>query len=325
MLAFSQRLYENKTIDAEKQSISNIFWLKSSIFIISNQSTNIMTQIKNRCVLITGGASGIGKLIAKRCLEQRAYKVILWDINEVNLLKTKSQFANLGYDVDIEIVDVSNLEDIERAAKIAKETYTTIDILFNNAGIVVGKPFAEHSHRDITKTININTSALMHIAKEFLPDMIDQCEGHIINLASASGLIANPNMSVYAASKWAVIGWSESVRLEMERGETGVNITTVMPSYISTGMFDGAKSPFMTPILTPDYIVDKIMEAVKNNTIILQEPFMVKSVPILKGILPQRVFDFVAGKIFGVHNTMDEFKGRPQDQAVPEKDKLASK
>lgn len=284
-----------------------------------------MTQIKNRCVLITGGASGIGKLIAKRCLEQRAYKVILWDINEVNLLKTKSQFANQGYDVDIEIVDVSNLEDIERAAKIAKDTYTTIDILFNNAGIVVGKPFAEHSHRDITKTININTSALMHIAKEFLPDMIDQCEGHIINLASASGLIANPNMSVYAASKWAVIGWSESVRLEMERGETGVNITTVMPSYISTGMFDGAKSPFMTPILTPDYIVDKIMEAVKNNTIILQEPFMVKSVPILKGVLPQRVFDFVAGKIFGVHNTMDEFKGRPQDQAVPEKDKLASK
>jgi all-trans-retinol dehydrogenase (NAD+) len=284
-----------------------------------------MTQIKNRCVLITGGASGIGKLIAKRCLEQRAYKVILWDINEVNLLKTKSQFANLGYDVDIEIVDVSSLEDIERAAKIAKDMYTTIDILFNNAGIVVGKPFAEHSHREITKTININTSALMHIAKEFLPDMIDQCEGHIINLASASGLIANPNMSVYAASKWAVIGWSESVRLEMERGETGVNITTVMPSYISTGMFDGAKSPFMTPILTPDYIVDKIMEAVKNNTIILQEPFMVKSVPILKGILPQRVFDFVAGKMFGVHNTMDEFKGRPQDQAVPEKDKSASK
>jgi short-subunit dehydrogenase len=284
-----------------------------------------MTQIKNRCVLITGGASGIGKLIAKRCLEQRAYKVILWDINEINLLKTKSEFANRGYDVDIEVVDVSNLDDIERAAKIAKDTYTTIDILFNNAGIVVGKPFAEHSHRDITKTMNINTSALMHIAREFLPDMIDQCEGHIINLASASGLIANPNMSVYAASKWAVIGWSESVRLEMERGETGVNITTVMPSYISTGMFDGAKSPFMTPILTPDYIVDKIMEAVKNNEIILQEPFMVKSVPILKGILPQRVFDFVAGKIFGVHNTMDQFKGRPQDQAVPDKDKLAAK
>lgn len=283
-----------------------------------------MTKIKDRCVLITGGASGIGKLIAKRCLEARAYKVILWDINEVNLLKTKAHFANLGYSVDIDVVDVSNLEDIERAAKSVKNTYTTIDILFNNAGIVVGKPFAEHSHRDIAKTIAINTTALMHVAKEFLPDMIDQCEGHLINIASASGLISNPNMSVYAASKWAVIGWSDSVRLEMERDNTGVQVTTVLPSYISTGMFDGVKAPFLTPILTPEYIVDKIMEGVKKNEILLQEPFMVKSVPILKGILPTRVFDFVAGKIFGVHQTMDTFKGRPDKLAVPEKEELSA-
>ena len=284
-----------------------------------------MTKIKNRCVLITGGASGIGKLIAKRCLEARAYKVILWDINEIALTKTKSHFANLGYSVDTDIVDVSKLEDIERAAKRVKDTYTTIDILFNNAGIVVGKPFVEHSHRDITKTMAINTTALMHIAQEFLPDMVDQCEGHLINIASASGLISNPNMSVYAASKWAVIGWSDSVRLEMERGNTGVKVTTVLPSYISTGMFDGVKAPLLTPILTPDYIVDKIMEGVKKNEILLQEPFMVKSVPLLKGLLPTRVFDFVAGKIFGVHNTMDTFKGRPDKLAVPEKEELATR
>jgi short-subunit dehydrogenase len=284
-----------------------------------------MTKIKNRCVLITGGASGIGKLIAKRCLEAKAYKVILWDINEVNLLKTKSHFANLGYSVDVDVVDVSNLEDIEKAAKRVKDAYTTIDILFNNAGIVVGKPFVEHSHRDIAKTISINTSALMHIAKEFLPGMVDQCEGHLINIASASGLISNPNMSVYAASKWAVIGWSDSVRLEMERDKTGVKVTTVLPGYISTGMFDGVKAPLLTPILTPDFIVDKIMEGVRKNEVMLQEPFMVKSVPLLKGILPTRMFDFVAGKIFGVHSTMDTFKGRPSKVAVPEKDNLSAK
>lgn len=284
-----------------------------------------MTQIKNRCILITGGASGIGKLIAKRCLIKGAYKVILWDINEVNLKKTQSEFAMQGYKVDTDVVDVGDAEDIQRAAKQVKDTYTTVDILFNNAGIVVGKPFAEHSHRDIAKTIDINVSGVMHTAREFLPEMIDQCEGHIINLASASGLIGNPNMSVYASSKWAVIGWSESLRLEMEKDDTGVNITTVMPSYIDTGMFDGVKSPFLTPILTPEYIVDKIMQAVEDNTIILQEPFMVKAVPILKGILPQRMFDFVAGQIFGVHKTMDKFKGRPAKQAIPDKEKLAAK
>lgn len=284
-----------------------------------------MTQIKNRSVLITGGASGIGKLIAKRCLKQRAYKVILWDINEKNLLKTKNQFANLGYEVDTDVVDVADLEDVKRASERVKELYNTVDILFNNAGIVVGKPFVEHTHRDITKTININTSALMHIALEFLPGMIDQCEGHLINIASAAGLIPNPNMSVYSSSKWAVIGWSESVRLEMEAGNTGVNVTTVMPGYISTGMFDGAKAPFLTPTLTPEYIVDKIMKAVKNNEIILQEPFMVKSVPIMKGLLPQKAFDFLARRVFGVHNTMDKFKGRPEEEAVPDKDKLSAK
>lgn len=284
-----------------------------------------MTKIKNRCVLITGGASGIGKLLAKRCLKKRAYRVILWDINEKNLLKTKSQFANLGYSVDTDVVDVSNLEDVQRAAKRVKDTYTTIDVLFNNAGIVVGKPFEEHSHRDITKTIAINTTALMHITKEFLSGMIDQSEGHIINIASAAGLIANPNMSVYAASKWAVIGWSDSLRLEMERDNTGVQVTTVMPSYIDTGMFDGVKAPLLTPTMTPEYIVDKIMEAVKNNEIILQEPFMVKSLPVLKGVLPQRAFDFLAGKIFGVHNSMNKFKGRPAKEAVPDKEDFAAK
>lgn len=284
-----------------------------------------MTKIKNRCILITGGASGIGKLIAKRCLKQRAYRVILWDINEKNLLKTKSQFANLGYSVDTDVVDVSDLEDVQRAAKRVKDTYTTIDLLFNNAGIVVGKPFVEHSHRDITKTIAINTTALMHITREFLPGMIDQSEGHIINIASAAGLIANPDMSVYASSKWAVIGWSDSLRLEMQRDNTGVNVTTVMPSYIDTGMFDGVKPPLFTPTMTPEYIVDKIMEAVKNNEIILQEPFMVKSLPLLKGVLPQRAFDFLAGRIFGVHKSMSKFKGRPSKEAVPDKEELAAK
>lgn len=281
-----------------------------------------MTKIKNRTVLITGGASGIGKLLGQRCAEEGAHAVILWDINEVKLLETKGEFQQKGYTVYTDLVDVGDVNDIQRAAQKVKQDVGMVDIVFNNAGIVVGKAFHEHSHRDITKTIDINVSGVMHVALSFLPDMIDQEEGHIINIASAAGLIANPNMSVYAASKWAVVGWSESLRIEMEERKTGVNITTVMPSYIDTGMFAGVKSPILTPVLQPEYIVDKIMQAVHENKIILQEPFMVKSIPVLKGILPTRVFDFVAGKIFGVYKTMDHFVGRPSHEAVPEKEKL---
>lgn len=284
-----------------------------------------MTKIANRSVLITGGAAGIGKLLAERCLKAGAYKVILWDINEVNLLEAKKDFARQGYEVDTYVVDVADLEDIKSAAKAVKEAHGPVDILFNNAGIVVGKTFAEHSHRDISKTIDINVSGVMHVALCFLPDMIDQQEGHLINIASAAGLMPNPNMSVYAASKWAVLGWSESVRLEMQEQKTGVNITTVMPSYINTGMFDGVKSPLLTPTLTPEFIVDKIMQAVKNNEILLQEPFMVKAIPTLRGVLPTKVFDFVAGKVFGVYKTMDNFVGRPKEEAVPDKEKLSVK
>ncbi len=281
-----------------------------------------MTKIANRSVLITGGAAGIGKLIAEHCLQERAYKVILWDINEAKLLETKEEFAKAGHEILTDVVDVADLKDIIRAAEALKTEIGTLDILFNNAGIVVGKSFDKHTHRDISKSIDINVSGVMHVALEFLPGMIDQNEGHIINIASAAGLIPNPNMSVYAASKWAVVGWSESIRLEQEENNTGVKITTVMPSYINTGMFDGVKSPAPTPIMEPEFIVDKIMQAVKNDEIILMEPFMTKTIPLLRGILPTRAFDFIAGKIFGVYKTMENFKGKPKHEAVPDKEEL---
>lgn len=284
-----------------------------------------MTKIANRTILITGGAAGIGKLLAQRCLEQRAYKVILWDINEEKLLETKADFAKRGYEVATDVVDVADVDDIIRAGEATRKEFGTVDILFNNAGIVVGKKFEEHSHRDITKTIDINVSGVMHVALEFLQGMIDQREGHIINLASAAGLIPNPNMSVYASSKWAVVGWSESLRLEQEENNTGVIISTIMPSYINTGMFDGVKAPLLTPIMEPDFIVDKIMKAVHNNDILVLEPFMTKAIPLLRGILPTRAFDFIAGKIFGVYKTMENFKGKPKHEAVPDKAELKKK
>ncbi|MEM6298205.1 MAG: SDR family oxidoreductase, partial [Bacteroidota bacterium] len=223
-----------------------------------------MSKIKNKTVLITGGAAGIGKLMGKLCLEaEGASKLVIWDINEEAMAATKAEFSD--YEVHTYKVDVSNQHMIEETAQKVLEEVGTVDILFNNAGIVVGKRFEEHTHGDIEKTIAINVTALMHIAREFLPAMLEQGSGHIINIASAAGMVGNPKMSVYAGSKWAVIGWSESLRLELEALKKDLHVLTVMPSYINTGMFDGVKAPMLTPFLEPDDISKRIIKAVKNN------------------------------------------------------------
>lgn len=268
-----------------------------------------MTKIRNKTILITGGASGIGRLIAHRCLQKKATKAILWDINPDALASTKAFFESKGFEIETAVVDISSQKAIIETAQRLKEAGTVVDILFNNAGIVVGKPFEEHSHEDIAKTIDINVSGVMHTALALLPDMLKKGKGHLVNIASAAGLMANPNMSVYAGSKWAVIGWSESIRIEMERDKTGVRVTTVMPSYINTGMFDGVKAPLFTPILTPEFIVKKILQAVERNQPVVQEPFMTKTVPLLRSLLPSKAFDYVANT-FGVYKSMDDFKGR---------------
>lgn len=268
-----------------------------------------MSRIKNSTVLITGGAGGLGKLMALACGKEGAHSIILWDINDQLLSETQKELSGKGYSVFTYKVDVSKTEEIYENAQKVLDQHGSVDILFNNAGIVVGKTFVEHTPNDIDMTMRINVNGMMHVAKAFLPAMIEQEKGHIVNIASASGLIPNPRMSVYAASKWAVVGWSESLRLELEEGFKDIHVTTVEPSYINTGMFDGVKGPLLTPIMEPAYIVEKIISGVKSNAIILREPFMVKSVPVLRGVLPTRLFDFMA-RTMGVYNSMDNFKGK---------------
>jgi all-trans-retinol dehydrogenase (NAD+) len=278
-----------------------------------------MTNIKNSVVLITGGANGIGKQMGQRFLEKGAKSLVIWDINESNLEAASKEFGAKGYDVHPYLVDVSDTDDIGYATEDVLSELGGVDILVNNAGIVVGKSFHEHSTRDIEKTVRINVLGVMHVTHAFLPSMIERSKGHIVNIASASSYTANPNMSVYAASKWAVMGWSESLRLELERLSNHLHVTTIAPSYINTGMFKGVSAPLLTPILEPETIVSKIIEAVEKNKLLVLEPAIVKSLPILKGVLPTRAFDFLAEKVFGVYHSMDNFEGRPATEAVPDK------
>ena len=268
-----------------------------------------MTKIRDKTVLITGGASGIGFLMAEMMLEKQAALVILWDINSDKLLQSAKALKGK---VVTYTIDVSDTRGVKQAAQEVIAKHGCPDILVNNAGIVIGKAFIQHQHSDIDKTLAINSGALMHITLNFIHAMTQKKQAHIVNISSAASFVANPDMSVYVASKWAATGWSESLRLEMERDYPQVHVTTVTPYYIDTGMIEGVKTNLLMPMLKPEKVSRKIIAAVEKNRISVKMPLMTKLTPFVKGILPARVFDWFAGKVLGVYETMTTFKGRSE-------------
>lgn len=266
-----------------------------------------MKRLKDKIVLITGGASGIGKIMGRLLLERQA-KVIIWDIDQEKIDETLSEFSNNG-DVFAFNVDVSNNEHIRKTAKQVKQDIGVVDVLINNAGIVVGKFFNEHSRTDIKKTMDINAMAPMYITMQFLDDMLHKNSGHICNIASSGGLVSNPKMSVYVASKWSLIGWSDSLRLELKQMNKNVGVTTIMPYYINTGMFKGVRSKI--PILEPEAAALTIVKAIEKNKKMLSIPgYLYRLTRFGQAVMSISVFDWFAGDVLGIYKTMEHFTGR---------------
>lgn len=266
-----------------------------------------MKSLKDKVVLITGGASGIGKIMSRLLLDRKA-KVVIWDISQTNIDETLAEFSNYK-DVFAYLLDVSNVDQIKETARKVKQDVGVVDVLINNAGIIVGKLFNEHSAEDIAKTMEINSIAPMYITREFLGDMISQNSGHICNIASSGGLISNPKMSVYAGSKWALIGWSDSLRLEMKQMNKDVNVTTILPYYIHTGMFAGVKSKI--PILQPEAASLTIVKAIEQNKKMITIPgYIYRLTRFSQAIFPINTFDWLLGDVLGIYKTMEHFTGR---------------
>lgn len=267
-----------------------------------------MTKIKGRTLLITGGASGIGRIMGRMALQRGAKKVVVWDINEDNIAATESELNSYG-EVKGYKVDVANTEMVKQMFALTTKECGDVDILINSAGIITGnKTFAEQSQLDIDRTMAINATAPMTVALQALPPMLERNVGHICNIASAAGFIANPRMSIYAASKWAVIGWSDSLRVELQEAKSNVHVTTIAPYYISTGMFDGVRSRII-PILKPEWVAKKILNAIEKNKKISSWPLGYHLIRTLQALLPLRALDLLC-KVLGIYNALDHFKGR---------------
>ena len=270
-------------------------------------------KIQDKTVLITGGASGIGRIMGEMALKKGAKALVIWDINQANIDATISELKAFSKVVGYR-VDVSNYEVVAKSYQQVKNEVGNVDILINCAGIITSnKTFDLCSPEEMDRTIQVNTLAPMYVARQVLPDMIARNSGHICNIASAGGMLANPKMSVYAASKWAAIGWSDSVRIELQDRKSQVRVTTIAPYYITTGMFDGVQSKVF-PLLNPEKVSERIIGAIEDNKKMLM---LMKWIPqphhfirLLQGLLPMRVFDWLLGEVLGIYHTMDNFTGR---------------
>lgn len=268
-----------------------------------------MSKIKGSTVLITGGASGIGRIMGRIALEKGAKCLVIWDINEQNIATTVEELTLVG-NVCAYTVDISNSEQVEQTYAQMRRERGAIDILINCAGVVLSNnTFDKIGSREIQRTMDINATAAMVLSAQMLPEMIERNIGHICNIASAAGLISNPRMSVYAASKWAMIGWSDSVRIELKQMRSRVRFTTIAPYYINTGMFDGVRSRLF-PILKPEPTARKIIAAIERNRNFRGIPFGFHFIRFWQAVLPTSIFDYIFGEVVGIFHAMDHFTDR---------------
>ena len=191
-------------------------------------------NLTDRIVVITGAGSGIGHELAVLCA-RRGARLALCDINEPAVTNTAEMARKAGAEVLASRVDVSDADAMSRFADATIARFGRVDLVVNNAGVGLVGGFLDTSRKDWEWLIGINVMGVVHGCDAFVPAMIESGRGgHVVNLASAAGLLANPQLSAYSATKFAVFGLSEALRMELK--PHGIGVTAVCPGIINTGI-----------------------------------------------------------------------------------------
>lgn len=196
----------------------------------------VFSNLSGKTVLIIGASSGLGEQIAYESARKGA-RVLLCARREdklVEITRKCSKFSQLS--CDYFSLDISNFEDVERKLNLIETKYPEIDVLVNCAGYGHFELFLDSDFNETVDMFQVNVLGLIYVTQKIGLMMAEKNEGHIINIASQAGKIATPKSSIYAATKFAVIGFSNSLRLEMK--PLGIAVTTVNPGPIQTPFFD---------------------------------------------------------------------------------------
>ncbi|WP_096187854.1 3-oxoacyl-ACP reductase FabG [Evansella halocellulosilytica] len=206
-------------------------------------------RLKDKVAIVTGGAGGIGEQTAKTFGSEGA-KVVIADFDEKNGQKAAKHLQESGVESLFVQVNVADHESVEAMVNKVIDTYGTIDILINNAGITRDAMLKKLTKEDWQQVIDVNLSGVFHCTQAVLPHMIEQGSGSIINTSSIVGVHGNVGQTNYAATKSGVIGMSKSWAKEL--GPKGIRVNAVAPGFVNTAMVD----------TIPDKIVNGIIDKV---------------------------------------------------------------
>ena len=205
-----------------------------------------MTRINGAAVAITGAANGIGRALAEACIARGA-DVAIADRDESGLRAVAADLAKSGRKISVHPLDVAQAEYVQAFSTAAISAHPGLNIIINNAGVSLFGRFHETSHDDMAWLMDINFWGVVHGTRAFLPHLKTRPEAHIVNLSSIFGIIAPPGQTAYAAAKFAVRGFSESLRHELAQANSPVHLSVVHPGGIKTGIARSSRvGAFMT-------------------------------------------------------------------------------
>ena len=200
-----------------------------------------MKSFSGKVAAITGAGSGIGRALALR-LARRSCHLALCDVNERSLAGTVESARRTGVKVTGDRVDVADREAVYRWAARVAEEHGRVNLVFNNAGVALGSTIEGGSYEDFEWLFGINFWGVVHGTKAFLPHLRASGEGHVVNVSSVFALISVPGQGAYNASKAAVRGFTDALRMELEMCGAPVSATSVHPSGINTNIALSSRS-----------------------------------------------------------------------------------
>ncbi len=268
-----------------------------------------MKNLRDRRVIVTGAASGIGRGTAL-AFAMEGCRLVLVDIDEGGLASVESEVRAIGAECSSFIVDVTDAAQVERLATTLGES-GGVDVLANVAGVCVVSDFVDTPLEDWRWVMGVNLWGPIHMSRAFLPAMISRRSGHIVNVASAGGLVSFAMLGSYCTTKFALVGLSEAIRQEVHAD--GIGVTVVCPGVTNTPIVGAARitgysreklEAFIRPVMHRSMSAERtgelLVRAVKKNSPLVVTGITAKVLVLLNRWAPCLVRAFMGSTKTGV-------------------------